>query len=730
MEQKMKAMRYAKKAKENEKKYQTLLFLMRTKNSNQMTILDVSSSDEEECPIESPKKNCLRDHINGEFEKTVKKEMTERHVAQLLYQISPTAFRYVRTLLKLPSESTIKKDINNNIRYRMDQLTNINYVSSIISDWRFQNNLKSNIHVPCVLSVNAIAFDPMVELTNKRLIGIDISEELIDDVQDFYHECIKNQSKWKEFIQTYWKNIQNYAFVFYLQPLNPSLKSVVVHFHMSKKGKATSIEKQLLLDIHDILYRYKINTPFVAFDGDTTYDSLHLKFFNFYFNHVIARLNIGNKGPCLMTICDPLHMLKRARYRLLNNRIVCNFKSNASPINIVLLKEILDLPSIIFNNGKITKMHDTLPLMLFDAQSLMKLLKTTPLPIHEISYFIPWTFLLLGIQEESIEREQRIEYLEISFYYVLFYYNALKEYQLPKGLSMKKSKKSNIAHNSNNVTMFYEMSAIQFCNTVKSIITILKENTSIDVSLNRAGSNPLEHLFGKLRVNSHYRNTITNALKNIARDQVINTLKDLIPIRRLKNFGATVFAKNSEEKEKESLFCYSPIEIAVYLLHSIDIEHPVIDDIAKSIDFSKFKVYERIKDNLASVIEARETRRKKKFQKFTTHEITLGVGTGLRGKELTQAKCKMECAINSNKNDYKEKTMDSSKQMYIESCIGKNPTFQDLKSVVAEVSNLYQIKIQKGSLKNKIDALHWIENHWDLAKGVLSSMLELRCHQQ
>ena len=83
-------------------------------------------------------------------------------------------------------------------------------------------------------------------------------------------------------------------------------------------------------------------------------------------------------------------------------------------------------------------MHDTLPLMLFGIESLVKLLMINPLPKNEIAYFIPWTFLIIGLQDGFIDREQRIDYLEISFYYVLLYYPSLKIHQLPKGLTREK----------------------------------------------------------------------------------------------------------------------------------------------------------------------------------------------------------------------------------------------------------------------------------------------------
>ena len=200
-------------------------------------------------------------------------------------------------------------------------------------------------------------------------------------------------------------------------------------------------------------------------------------------------------------------------------------------------------------------------------------------------------------------------------------------------------------------------------------------------------------------------------------------MKEMCTIRRVHSFGIIVNANNQEEELGQSLFCYSPLEVAVSLLYSLEIEHPFVQDCAKKLDFKKFNIYERLTHQISCFVD----KKTKNPQVLTSSLVTCGVGTGFRGRDLVQVKSKMGKAIKSNKNI--QDTMDMSKKRYLEACLGHNPRACDLKSVVAETSNLYQIKIKKGSLKTKSDALRWIEEHWDMAKTILSSMLELKCTQ-
>ena len=66
------------------------------------------------------------------------------------------------------------------------------------------------------------------------------------------------------------------------------------------------------------------------------------------FSH-LAQLNI---------ISDPLHLLKRARYRLISSKVHSGFYNDSQIIDINNLQALFNYPSVVFSNSTITKMHD------------------------------------------------------------------------------------------------------------------------------------------------------------------------------------------------------------------------------------------------------------------------------------------------------------------------------------------------------------------------------------
>ena len=197
--------------------------------------------------------------------------------------------------------------------------------------------------------------------------------------------------------------------------------------------------------------------------------------------------------------------------------------------------------------------------------------------------------------------------------------------------------------------MLTEKLGIHYCNTAKSIITLLHEYCDMNICLNRIGSNPLEHLFGKLRLKSHFRNFIITALKNIAKEQMMNRfeeMREMCSTRRIQSFGITVNANNQGEELCQSLFCYSPLEVAASLLYSLEIEHPFVQNCVKKLDLEKFNVYERLEHNISCCVDIKVRKR----QVLTSSLLTCGVGTRLRGRDLVQAKTKIENVIKMTAN--------------------------------------------------------------------------------
>ena len=69
-----------------------------------------------------------------------------------------------------------------------------------------------------------------------------------------------------------------------------------------------------------------------------------------------------------------LHIIKRLRYRLFSCIVHAGFENDPeTAIEICNLIEILDLSPVVWNNEAYTKMHDALPICLFDLPNLLEL---------------------------------------------------------------------------------------------------------------------------------------------------------------------------------------------------------------------------------------------------------------------------------------------------------------------------------------------------------------------
>lgn len=162
------------------------------------------------------------------------------------------------------------------------------------------------------------------------------------------------------------------AFIYQIQPLNADLRPFVIHIKETINGKANTEIIDLLYQISKISKNMNINIRAFSFDGDNAYSELNQQFYISYTKTLFERSNIFNIHLNFKRISpDPLHLYKRLRYRLLSNRIHSGFSRKNPFIDLFRLRAVLKhLPSSVFNNTPISKMHDELPLSLFSVHSL------------------------------------------------------------------------------------------------------------------------------------------------------------------------------------------------------------------------------------------------------------------------------------------------------------------------------------------------------------------------
>jgi hypothetical protein len=133
--------------------------------------------------------------------------------------------------------------------------------------------------------------------------------------------------------------------------------------------------------IREIIAEKLRETPFslseYAFDGESCFNSLHDGFPNAWEEQLssgeLSSL-FGRRMVIPLVISDPLYLLKRIRYRLLlaDFRISVNRDEGVSNLND---PSHCTSSSSCFDNSRIIKMHNSLPLHLFSRQRILATFK-------------------------------------------------------------------------------------------------------------------------------------------------------------------------------------------------------------------------------------------------------------------------------------------------------------------------------------------------------------------
>ena len=420
-----------------------------------------------------------------------------------VFLLSSAAYAYLRNFLPLPAKQTLYAKMGSSTRLNATRLLNVSSLPDVIQDYREENGILDPTAIFGVLAVDAISFQRELIVSNTGVVQGSLFNETIS--ADRLAELHSTFSEFENFWREHHSALISDAFVFQLQPLNATLRSLVVHISPSSQGQATEKTIELLEQIDACLRDLSVDVIASAMDGDRAYGKLHRRFHLEYSQAMIREPKFANFSilPGKMIISDPLHILKRARYRLLGAQTHVGPLETSPIMNVTILRSLLSLPSKVFSDQKFTKMHDDLAVDLFSLTSLVELFEKK---IEYVPYFLPFCLLNAALSEKELTIEERANFLEVSCYYMLAYVQELTRMpvKLPDHKSCTRS----------DVRPFSLTLAIEYCNTAVSLLSILcRFNGS--VNLNRAGTNPLEHTFGAIRMRSRYKHTYDSMIRSI-----------------------------------------------------------------------------------------------------------------------------------------------------------------------------------------------------------------------
>ena len=239
----------------------------------------------------------------------------------LLLCVSLPAYTLLRRVLPFPSRQSMMATFKDDYWYQNNIITNLSQLNRALKDYcsHFEAD-GPNKTIKGILAVDAISLKPHLRIDRNGFVegtttGEKISSEMLGEITS-------NFRTYEEFVKNRTNVTITDSFIYQFQPLNASGRCVVVYVEPSNTGKATLREIERLTMLKSALQECNLRVEGFAFDGDSAYARLHDEFFNGYYTRLVHDYQLSYQdiqGPVIVS--DPLHLLKRARYRLLSKRV-------------------------------------------------------------------------------------------------------------------------------------------------------------------------------------------------------------------------------------------------------------------------------------------------------------------------------------------------------------------------------------------------------------------------
>jgi hypothetical protein len=526
------------------------------------------SEREEIDPITTPADSIFHDILQNRARSMAGRRYSRATMlwARQIYDVSPTAWDLVRKVFPLPSDRVLRTSFSEVRSAVSDALLDIDKIDSIMELWRRANpELATDSSV--ILAVDAVAFRPVVTISEDGTIdGLNHIDEIDADLFD---KLVGQPQAFVTFLKEHWTDVYSALFVFQIQPTDPQFHCGIIHILRSTNGKGTSETVSRLFDLKQLLQtHFHLNVCGVAFDGDSCFNRIHQDFSQTWIRSINDRLEFFPSLPFRpVVICDPLHLMKRIRYRWVARQLSIGFGSEQLFFSMTRIKEAGFLSPIVFLDSHLSKMHDSLPLQLFSPFTLSMIFQDHSGPEYVMA---PWCLLSAALTILDISTRTRVELLETGFWFLYFHWRLKVRLGHPKGVVEKMTE-------GRNASLYRSEQLRDALNTFVALIVILR-SSSHPICLNRIGSNPLEHAFGKARTRCRDVNTMVKMLAAFTTDILSHSVEvclDLatVPHRR-SSFGTDCAPMSRIES---SIFERTPKQIAISLFKQTGISLERLD---------------------------------------------------------------------------------------------------------------------------------------------------------
>jgi hypothetical protein len=646
--------------------------------------------------------------------------------------------KYLFGLRQLPSLSSIVSIGPGKLspyRVGITDFTDVEQGAARIKQWMTAHKLAEKRNVKACLAVDAICVKPEIHLEyrgegdQRQEIKVirGLNEAGTKAAGEHFKELVDNPGAFEVFVSENWENVIHAAFVYMVQPVEAKLESFILYVEPAVDGRASrKDEAKTLEDMADYLRGFHITIEIMFADEDSGYDALHQRGYAARISRDAERRGRSSirKTNRRAMGCDPLHLLKRVRYRLLKEwRTVVGTSASSAELDLAELKRVLGsiLPDVCFCDHPITKMHDKLPIKMFRFDVLETLYKEDLRTWY--AYFYPWVLFNEAFYNEKASKNQRILWLRDADFYLLTYARALEEN--PAAAEELHFKNERLEQGSSRC-MFDRNMVMHAINTINAVVVVLEEkewNTK-DLWLQRFGTVPVEKLFGRTRLHAGTHQTISAIVRVMERDQELKfgTDEHFTPEKR-KSYGEIVYAANLSDSllaKEQAVFQDESMSwsVALFILWSVGFEttEKLRQDILGRIEFDFEQFWRESVGECVHVGDDTHSRGRSLWKMM--------MGVSASGRTVTmRAKSETGRAIAPRKHEWFE-------EHFKRLLNGKKILKDHLAWVVQEVETMAHVK---GAYKEetgraickstRAQLMDWVEQRWSDVSSLIDAVL-------
>ena len=493
-------------------------------------------------------------HKNG---KSARKHSPEMKLFSfLIYNYSPGAYRTLKAHFPFPAYNTFINETKTEEENIMSFLLNKSKIPEYCMH-HFERFNDSNLTKHRVtLAIDAIAIQPIFLPSYKAEFGSIKIKAAINSQQRFTIEHMKNEKHREEFEKALKANpnspeasnaVVNNAFIYYLEPLDPSIPCLPVQVYLKKGGSANSVINELTAEIIKLLESTNIiDIVCITTDGDPGHNSLYDETYNELLK-LSKSLNIdeilANEKRFLLkhpAATDLLHLFKTMRVKFLLNDIdLFPGLENSTISHEELIKQLkpgMELTDL----TQIGKMRDVYAINFFTFENLNRLIQDKN--YNGALLFTPFVCWARAVFDSILTLEARILLLKAAYEIILRMHNTVLGIE---AVHWNGTKQKNYKRKANALTVATDSVFRKMITTLYVLISELSDWNDVkiiqgwryknftkmfqlqnmkDLGIERLGTHPLENFNGYIREQSCSKDSLQTIHQVCAKSQMMKTI--------------------------------------------------------------------------------------------------------------------------------------------------------------------------------------------------------------